>query len=87
MDIVEVEEEARVRRAHQDLKDLMPDLDAANSNYESVLARGNPETVLVSYVDEHWPDLIVTGTHGHTGVKDTDREALAKFLALTWVQD
>jgi nucleotide-binding universal stress UspA family protein len=71
MDIVEAEEEARVvHKAQQDLTDFMPDLDAANANYESVLARGNPETVFVSYVDEHWPDLVVTGAHGHMGVKD-----------------
>jgi nucleotide-binding universal stress UspA family protein len=68
MDIVEAEEDARVkRRAQQDLEDLMTGADAAGFKHESVLARGNPETVLVGYVDEHWPDLVVTGTHGATG--------------------
>jgi nucleotide-binding universal stress UspA family protein len=71
MDIVEAEEKARVmHQAQQDLEDLTADVDAADFKYESVLAQGNPETVLVSYVDEHWPDLVVTGTHGRTGVQE-----------------
>jgi nucleotide-binding universal stress UspA family protein len=71
MDIVEAEEEARViRRAQRSLEDLTADLDAADSEYKSVLAKGNPETVLVNYVDEHWLDLVVTGTHGRTGVQE-----------------
>jgi nucleotide-binding universal stress UspA family protein len=71
MDIVEAEEEARViRRAQRDFEDLTADVDAADSEYKSILAKGNPETVFVSYVDEHWPDLVVTGTHGRTGVQE-----------------
>jgi nucleotide-binding universal stress UspA family protein len=71
MDIVEAEEKARViRKAQQDLENLTTDVDTADLKYASVLAQGTPETVLGSYVDEHWPDLVVTGTHGRTGVQE-----------------
>jgi nucleotide-binding universal stress UspA family protein len=71
MDIVEAEEKARViRKAQQDLEDLTADVDTADLKYASVLAQGTPEIVLGSYVDEHWPDLVVTGTHGRTGVQE-----------------
>jgi nucleotide-binding universal stress UspA family protein len=71
MDIVEAEEKARaIRKTQQDLEDLTTDVDTADLKYASVLAQGTPETVLGSYIDEHWPDLVVTGTHGRTGVQE-----------------
>jgi nucleotide-binding universal stress UspA family protein len=71
MDIVEAEEKARViRKAQQDLEDLTANVDTADLKSASVLAQGTPETVFGSYVDEHWPDLVVTGTHGRTGVQE-----------------
>ena len=70
IDIVEAEEKARViLKAQQDLQNLMADVER-DLKYESVFVRGTPETVLVGYVDEHWPDLVITGAHGQTGVQE-----------------
>lgn len=70
MDIVEAEEKERViRKAKQDLVDLIAGGDAANLKYTCVMEQGSPQAVLADYVDKHWPDLIVTGTHGRTGVQ------------------
>ena len=70
MDIVEEEEKARViHKAQQELQNLTGDTEG-DLNYKGVLARGTPETVLVDYFDEHWPDLVMTGAHGQTGVQE-----------------
>lgn len=39
------------------------------SEAEHKLLFGRPADVIHKYVDEHQCDLIVTGSHGHTGVK------------------
>jgi nucleotide-binding universal stress UspA family protein len=66
-EIVEAEENARViREAQHALRSFTDD---ETDPYEGVIARGTPEAVLVGYFDEHWPDLVVTGTHGQTGVQ------------------
>lgn len=70
IDIVEEEEKARViLKAEQELRNFTggPEGDLT---HEGVLARGTPEAALVGYFDEHWPDLVVTGTHGQTGVQE-----------------
>jgi nucleotide-binding universal stress UspA family protein len=70
MDIVEAEEKERViRMAQQDLADLAAAGDAPGLQYQSVLEQGTPEAVLVDHVEKQWPDLVVTGTHGRTGLQ------------------
>lgn len=70
MDIVEAEERDRViREAQKRLVDLTTGNAATSLNYASVLEQGDPEVVLTGYVEKHWPDLVVTGTHGQTGMQ------------------
>ena len=70
IDIIEAEEKGHViLKAQQNLQNLMADVER-DVKYESVLVEGTPETVLVGYVDEHWPDLVITGAHGQTGVQE-----------------
>jgi nucleotide-binding universal stress UspA family protein len=70
MDIVEAEEKERViRMAQQDMADLAAAGDVAGLQYQNVLGQGTPEAVLVDHVEKQWPDLVVTGTHGRTGLQ------------------
>ena len=71
MDVVEAEERTRViRKAERNFEELTADAKVANPKYESVLVEGNPETALVNYIEEQWPDLVVTGTQGQAGVPE-----------------
>ena len=71
LDVVESEEKARViRMAEQDMADLIGS-NRQETNVETVLEQGSPESVMVAYVDKHWPDLVVAGTHGQTGMQQS----------------
>jgi nucleotide-binding universal stress UspA family protein len=70
LDIVEAEEKERViRTAEQDMLHLTAAGDVAGLTYKSILEQGIPEAVLAGYVEKEWPDLVVTGTHGRTGLQ------------------
>jgi nucleotide-binding universal stress UspA family protein len=70
MDIVEAEEKERVIRvAQQDMADLAAAGDVPRLQYQTVLEQGTPEAVLVDHVEKQWPDLVVAGTHGRTGLQ------------------
>lgn len=70
LDIVEAEEKKRViREAQKNLAGLTAGQAAASLKHASVLEQGTPEAVLAGYVDKHWPDLVVAGAHGETGIQ------------------
>lgn len=81
--IDEVEAEAKARVAHaaaQDLDDLAASIQGAGGQVEKVLIQGAPDAVLGEYVDRHWPDLVVAGTHGRTGPRQETIGSVAEQL-------
>lgn len=50
---------------------------------ETNLQQGEPDAVLLDYVDKHWPDLVVAGTHGRTGAQQTTIGSVAEQLLNT----
>ncbi|HWE21519.1 MAG TPA: universal stress protein [Hyphomicrobiaceae bacterium] len=80
MDVVEAEEKARViHAAKQDMADLYA-LGEGQTTSETVLEQGSPEAVLTAYVERHWPDLVVTGTHGRSGAQQAVIGSVAEGL-------
>ena len=80
MDVVEAEEKARViHAAKQDLADLYA-FGEGQATPETVLEQGSPEAVLTAYVERHWPDLVVTGTHGRSGAQQAVIGSVAEGL-------
>ena len=68
LDEVEADEKARVvRAAEQEMADLVAGVDQSGGKLGTMLVQGTPEVALGAYVDKHWPDLVVAGTHGRTG--------------------
>ena len=51
---------------HQ-LRELVPD--DFDGDWETEVVRGNPAEAIVDYAQEHGVDLIVMGSHGHTGLR------------------
>jgi nucleotide-binding universal stress UspA family protein len=84
VDVIEAEEKARVlHAAEQELADLAATTGDTGSNLETNLQQGEPEAVLFDYVDKHWPDLVVAGTHGRTGAQQTAIGSVAEQLLNT----
>ena len=69
MDAVEAEEKARVvRLAEQDMADHF-EAARGKAGLDVALEQGSAEAVMTTYVEKHWPDLVVAGTHGRSGVQ------------------
>jgi nucleotide-binding universal stress UspA family protein len=80
MDVVEAEETARViDAAKRDMADLYT-LGEGQVNVETALEQGSPEAVMIAYVERHWPDLVVTGTHGRSGAQHAVIGSVAEGL-------
>ncbi|MGE0630441.1 MAG: universal stress protein [Hyphomicrobiaceae bacterium] len=83
IDVVEAEtREDVIRRAEQDMKDLVVSVGGDASSIETVLLEGAPETALADFVDKNWPDLVIAGTHGRGG-RQTDSIGSVAELFLT----
>ena len=81
LDVVEAEEKARVvRLAEQAMADFVGVGGRGAAKEETVLEQGTAELVMAAYVDKHWPDLVVTGTHGRSGVQQTVIGSVAEGL-------
>jgi nucleotide-binding universal stress UspA family protein len=84
VDEVEAEAKARVMRvAEQDMDDLAAGIDGAGGQIGKVLMQGTPDAVLGEYVDRHWPDVVVAGTHGRTGPRQDTIGSVAEQLLNT----
>ena len=72
LNVVESEEKACVvRKAEQDMADLIGS-NRQETNIETVLKQGSPESVMAAYVDKQWqPDLVVAGAHGQSGMQQS----------------
>jgi nucleotide-binding universal stress UspA family protein len=80
LDVVEAEEKARVvRMAEQDMADLIGS-SGQETNIGKVLQQGSPDGVMSAYVDKHWPDLVVAGTHGQSGMQQALIGSVAEGL-------
>jgi nucleotide-binding universal stress UspA family protein len=84
IDVVESDERERViREARQDMADLIATLAATTGTVESVLKEGAPEIAVADFVDQKWPDLVVAGTHGRSGVSDDTIGSVAELFLMT----
>jgi nucleotide-binding universal stress UspA family protein len=80
MDVVEAEEKARViQAAKQDMADFYA-VGEGQAAPGTALEQGSPEAVLTAYVERHWPDLVVTGTHGRSGAQQAVIGSVAEGL-------
>jgi nucleotide-binding universal stress UspA family protein len=71
LDEVEADEKAHVvRDTEKDMADFVAALDQSCGKLSTVLLQGRPDVALSEYVDQHWPDLVVAGTHGRTGARE-----------------
>lgn len=67
---IETEERERVIRAvKRQMADLISALGSDGSGTDKILLEGEPAEVMADYVEEHWPDLVVAGTHGNSDAK------------------
>jgi nucleotide-binding universal stress UspA family protein len=79
LDVVEAEEKARVvRMAEQDMANLIGSTQGAK--IDTALEQGPPDSVMAAYVDKHWPDLVVAGTHGQSGMQQSLIGSVAEGL-------
>jgi nucleotide-binding universal stress UspA family protein len=79
LDVVEAEERARVvHTAEQDMADLIGSTQEAS--IDRLLEQGPPDAVMAGYVDKHWPDLVVAGTHGQSGMQQSLIGSVAEGL-------
>jgi nucleotide-binding universal stress UspA family protein len=79
LDVVEAEEKDRVvRMAEQDMANLIGSTQGAK--IDTVLEQGAPDSVMAAYVDKHWPDLVVAGTHGQSGTPQSLIGSVAEGL-------
>jgi nucleotide-binding universal stress UspA family protein len=84
IDFVEAEERARVmRESEQDMADLVGALGSDAGSINTILLEGEPDISIVSYVEKHWPDLVVAGTHGRSGAHDNTIGSVAELLLMT----
>ncbi len=67
-EVVAAERDRVVKDATEDMAALLAaDKSSAKGRIETLLLEGSPEAVLGEYVDTSWPDLVIAGTHGHSG--------------------
>ncbi|REJ74264.1 MAG: universal stress protein [Planctomycetota bacterium] len=66
--MVEAEERHRLEAADM-LQSLMPSNEGGNPTVHHVVRDGTPFVRIIEYAREAGIDLIVIGTHGHTGLK------------------
>ena len=84
IDVVESDERERViREARQDMADLVAPLTKTTGTIELVLKEGAPEIAVANFVDQNWPDLVVAGTHGRSGVHDDTIGSVAELFLMT----
>ena len=84
IDFVEAEERARVmRESEQDMADLVGALGSDAGSINTILLEGEPDISIVSYVEKHWPDLVIAGTHGRSGAHDDTIGSVAELLLMT----
>lgn len=80
MDEVEADEKQRVLRTlEQDMQSFLRANDPAGSIH-TILEQGPPTRVMAEHVDKHWPDLIVTGTYGRSGIEQALIGSVAEGL-------
>jgi nucleotide-binding universal stress UspA family protein len=60
------------------LRDLVPD--DFEGDWEAVVVGGNPGDAIVDYAQEHGSDLIVVGSHGHTGLRHLLMGSVAEYV-------
>ena len=80
VDEVEAAERTKVKRVAEE---EMARLVGSDAKIKTVMIEGEPGWVLANYVDERRPDLVVTGTHGHSGVKGATIGSTAETLLNT----
>lgn len=80
LDIIESEERERVvKEAGYQMEEIIAA--AGEPAIRSAILEGGPEAVLVDYVANSWPDLVVAGTHGRSEVEyDTIGSVAERFL-------
>jgi nucleotide-binding universal stress UspA family protein len=84
VDEVEAAEREKVKRiAGEEMARLV----GTDTAIKTVIVEGEPGWVLTGYVDEKRPDLIVTGTHGRTGVRGATIGSTAETLLNTLACD
>lgn len=84
VDVIEAEEKDRViRAAEQELTEIIGSASHANGRIGTFLQEGDPEVVMTDYVDKHWPDLVIAGTHGRTGDQHAAIGSVAEHLLNT----
>lgn len=80
LDVVEADEKQRVIRAgEEDMRGFLRPTDPAD-RLHTALEQGPPERVFPEYVEKFWPDLVVTGTHGRTGLQNAMIGSVAEGL-------
>ncbi len=80
IEVVEAEERTRVlRNAEQDMADLIAPFSSAG-RIETLIVEGTPEAVVGAFVDKNWPDLVVAGTHGVSGVQENSIGSVAELF-------
>ena len=65
------------------MSDLLAAVPAAGGSIGKALVEGEPEIALADYVDKNWPDLVVAGTHGRSGVEQDSIGSVAELLLTT----
>lgn len=84
IDVVEAETRERaIKQAEQDMKDLLASAAGDAASIETVFLEGAPETALAGFVDKHWPDLVVAGTHGRGGRQEDTIGSIAELFLTT----
>lgn len=61
--------EESTKRAEAELANFWDSIATTNVEVKLVNAKGDPFTEIIRYAKEHEIDLIIMGTHGHTGIK------------------
>jgi nucleotide-binding universal stress UspA family protein len=56
-----------LEEAQNQLRDLIPE--SFKSDWEAIVVAGDPGAAIVDYAQEHGGDLVVMGSHGHTGLR------------------
>lgn len=81
LDIVESEERKRVLAAARlEMEDFLSALGDASRSIETELMEGSADAMLADIIEKRWPDLVVTGTHGHAGRREGSIGSVAERL-------
>ena len=58
-----------IKRAEAELKDFWESIAVPDAKVKLVNVKGDPFTEIIRYAKENKTDIIIMGTHGHTGIK------------------